>query len=669
MSMRYKGGVISATPPTISTTSAPGIWTLQQQFQNAGSWPSAPPLFDPYFEYVSMLLPGNGTNGAQNNTFLDSSTNTFSITRNGNTTQGTFSPYGDNWSNYFDGSGDYLTIASAAALQFGTGNFTVEGWYYANTDNSAGSARTLFSIGRYDDGILMRIYPHSDSLYVANTAYNWGPSSFALRTWNHVVVVRTSTTLSVFVNGSRVFTTTNSSTVSPTTNTNIGAATHALGEPTFDGYISNFRVIKGTGPYDATQTTLTVPTTPLTAITNTSLLTCQSNRFRDASTNNFTITRNGDVSVQRFSPFNPTASYSAATIGGSGYFDGTTDYLRVSSGTVGIANSAFTICLWFYPLSSSVIGLFDSDPNTGNCFRNYNINTIEDQDTPGSVSFAGSYQVNAWNWMCITKSGTSFTVYINGTSVGTGTCSNTMSENEFTVGAINSGGDGAYNGYISDFQVLNTSTVVSPPTAPLTNASGKTLLLSMTNAGIIDNSMMNNLETVGNAQISTAQSKFGGGSLAFDGTGDGLVGRTNPDLSLGNGNFTIECWTYFNAGGDWTIVEKNNEYLLYGDANRWVLKINGSPNVFVIDWTATTGVWYHFACVRNGTTTTMYVNGSAIGSGTSIDQTPGTGILRVGDSPNSNGPLNGYIDDLRITKGIARYTANFSPSPYPFPTL
>ena len=111
----------------------------------------------------------------------------------------------------------------------------------------------------------MRIYPHSDSLYVANTAYNWGPSNFALRTWNHVVLVRTSTTLSVFVNGSRVFTTTNSATVSPTTDTNIGAATHALGEPMFDGYISNFRVIKGAGPYDATQTTLTVPTAPLSA--------------------------------------------------------------------------------------------------------------------------------------------------------------------------------------------------------------------------------------------------------------------------------------------------------------------------------------------------------------------------------------------------------------------
>jgi hypothetical protein len=61
-------------------------------------------------------LPGNGTNGAQNNTFLDSSTNNFTITRNGNATQGTFSPYGNLWSNYFDGSGIALNLTNSTAL-------------------------------------------------------------------------------------------------------------------------------------------------------------------------------------------------------------------------------------------------------------------------------------------------------------------------------------------------------------------------------------------------------------------------------------------------------------------------------------------------------------------------------------------------------------------------
>jgi len=68
--------------------------------------PSGAAANDPYFMYNSLLLPGNGTNLAQNNTFLDGSTNNFAITRHGNTTQGTFSPCGSNWSNYFDGTGD-----------------------------------------------------------------------------------------------------------------------------------------------------------------------------------------------------------------------------------------------------------------------------------------------------------------------------------------------------------------------------------------------------------------------------------------------------------------------------------------------------------------------------------------------------------------------------------
>jgi hypothetical protein len=59
------------------------------------------PTTDAQFNYVTMLLHGDGTNGTQNNTFVDSSTNNFTVTRAGNPTQGTLSPYGSNWSNSF----------------------------------------------------------------------------------------------------------------------------------------------------------------------------------------------------------------------------------------------------------------------------------------------------------------------------------------------------------------------------------------------------------------------------------------------------------------------------------------------------------------------------------------------------------------------------------------
>jgi hypothetical protein len=137
MSSRYRGSLISATAPTVSPTSASGIWAQHDQYQAqaANLWPASniPGVSDEYFQYVSLLLHGDGTNGAQNNTFLDSSTNNFTITRNGNTTQGPFSPFSKpdgRWGNYFDGSGDRLTSSGGANSAVGSGDFCVEFFVY-----------------------------------------------------------------------------------------------------------------------------------------------------------------------------------------------------------------------------------------------------------------------------------------------------------------------------------------------------------------------------------------------------------------------------------------------------------------------------------------------------------------------------------------------------------
>ena len=185
MSKQYPGGIISKTPVVpsgpYSNSTASGIWTLDQQayWQKLGQWPNAnnPPI-DPQFNYVTMLLHGDGTNGAQNNTFLDGSSNTFSITRNGNTTQGSFSPYGANWSNFFDGTGDYLGCGSQSAYAFGTSNFTMECWAYATSFasyNSLTGSRTGFSDGastNYSFGIdgTGSIYFYSAGFLVTSSA-------------------------------------------------------------------------------------------------------------------------------------------------------------------------------------------------------------------------------------------------------------------------------------------------------------------------------------------------------------------------------------------------------------------------------------------------------------------------------------------------------------------
>jgi hypothetical protein len=337
MSMRYKGGVISATPPTVTTTSAPGLWTLEQQmqYQAAGVWPPSV-ISDPFFEYVTMLLHGDGTNGAQNNTFLDSSTNNFSITRNGDTTQGTFSPFSraeGNWSNYFASSAIYA--ASNAAFAVGTGDFTLEAWIYPLNWTGDGTFSIVYStpaggglmLGRNGSNFVIRAYSVGDILQ-----YGTLPT---LNTWTHVVAVRSGTTISLYYNGTRVATTTSSQSFAQ-------AAAYVgkdgpSGGALYNGYVSNLRLVNGTAVYDPTQTTFTVPTTPLTAVANTSLLVCQNNRFKDNSTNNFSLSIEGSPSVQVFNPFNPTTAYLAATNGGSGFFDGTGDTLTIAN------NAAFNL--------------------------------------------------------------------------------------------------------------------------------------------------------------------------------------------------------------------------------------------------------------------------------------------------------------------------------------
>ena len=90
-----------------------------------------PASTDPQFNYVTMLLHGDGTNGAQNNTFVDSSTNNFTITRNGTPTQGIFSPYGTLWSNFFNGSSDWVRFSYSSSLIPASGtDFTAECWVY-----------------------------------------------------------------------------------------------------------------------------------------------------------------------------------------------------------------------------------------------------------------------------------------------------------------------------------------------------------------------------------------------------------------------------------------------------------------------------------------------------------------------------------------------------------
>ena len=282
---------------------------------NKGAGTPTPPAGNPPFKNVTMLLHGDGTNGAQNNTFIDSSSSARAVTRNGNTTQGSFSPYGSNWSNYFPTTnGDFLTIANNADFTLGQ-TFTVECWVFRITNDNG----TI--VGRWYAGSnsawLMHIY-NAGKLAFGTGGGSFGVESIAsipLNTWTHLAVSNDTTSKRFYINGVL------DSTHSPDDINILGSLNLTIAQNTGGGdglpaYISNLRIVKGTALYTSN---FTPSTTPLTAVTNTVLLTCQSNRFVDNSASPKTITVTGTPSVQRFSPFAPASAYSTATIGGSGY--------------------------------------------------------------------------------------------------------------------------------------------------------------------------------------------------------------------------------------------------------------------------------------------------------------------------------------------------------------
>jgi hypothetical protein len=171
----------------------------------------------------------------------------------------------------------------------------------------------------------------------------------------------------------------------------------------------------------------------------------------------------------------------------------------------------------------------------------------------------------------------------------------------------------------------------------------------------------------GDATQSSSQSKFGGKSAYFDGTGDYLSVASSSDWSFGTSDFTIDFWTYINALTSY--MPFVSTYQGGGAEPQFIIRRTTS-NVWSFYNTATgdhaggtmaTGQWYHVAAVRYNGTATLYINGTSVVSFADSNNY-GLNALKIGGSHEpASYFLNGYLDELRISKGIARWTSNFTP--------
>ena len=639
--------------------------------------------------------------GLQNSRLVDNSASNIALTPTATSIQA-FSPFVPTYttpvtySNWFDGNGDYISAAANTAFTFGSGAFTVEGWIYptavaatyqyiASVWGIVGQSDATYSswVLRLNTSNLQVVLQDNASGALVTITQSTG--SVSANAWSHVAVVRNSNTVTLYLNGVAV----GSGTFSATLNNPSSAFVAGLqlsNNNQFTGLISNLRIVKGTAIYTAA---FTPPTGPLTAVSGTSLLTCQSSTFVDNSTNNFTISSFGNVRpVASPNPFGfnvdqttLNGAYSASLNGGSGYFDGTGDSIAFPTSQASLlpGAGAFTYEVWCYQtVLTSNATVFSYGNATGN-LRFFVANATSVTLWNGATNLINqstTNPLNSWQHFIVQRDGSNVvSIYQNGVRIYNNTVASTFNAGTLTLG--NDAGGTAWNGYISGFKAtigsaLYSGTGVAIPTAP-PSPSGSTACVLFTNGGIIDSTGKIDLETVADAKISTAQSKWGGSSMYFDGTGDYLYLPSNQNLVLGTADFTLECWIYATSTpSDMGIFEsRTNGTATTADGftltafSGSVIRIFSNGALISSSGTSYVNTWCHVAVTRLSGTFNLYINGVSQGTNTTArtfsnaDAIIGGGRYGTGAGVTTYFP--GYIEDFRITKGYARYTGNFTP--------
>jgi len=394
--------------------------------------------------------------------------------------------------------------------------------------------------------------------------------------------------------------------------------------------------------------------------------------------------------------------------GASALFDGSGDYLQIAENSdfQFTSTSSWTIECWARFASLKVCGLImkvgTSSPFAGfSLGLNYNTSgkLAFYPGTGGYVDFTDSVTTNTWYHIAVVSNAGNIRFYLNGTQQSaniTATSGINNSTQPLVIGAYVSGAVDHLNGWMDEIRISNSARYTASftaPSAPFVN-DANTLLLIHAN-GTDASTYFEDDNGTGRSQvgiirssdgeIDTAQSKFGGSSCKFNNIGNGYLTIDKSAFDLGSGNFTVECWAYFNAENTRvsgfsrnTLINKRDPsnvragaWGLYWDAANsnkliWEEIISGGGSVQSSNNAISTGSWLHIAAVRNGTTITLYVNGTSVGSGTlSTNYTITNYNCYIGWWGTSFYSLNGWVDEIRISNS-ARYTSNFTAPTAPF---
>jgi len=585
-------------------------------------------------------------------------------------------------SGLFDGTGDAVLLNTP--ILPATDDWTVEMWVYPT---SIGAIDYFFT--QYSAGTSGRTTMYMNASGQVGLFINGGPSftstgTLSASTWQHIAWVRNGSSFKIYIDGTED----GSGTGSPSVQ-QIDSVLGALNNTGSDGFIGNIDEVRisSTARYTAG---FTPSTTPFTNDNSNTLMLMHMDGT-DAST--VFIDDNGERL-----PIGLTAISGADIDTSQNVFGGTSldtrgassgDYLKIDKipaigtgdytieGRVRIANlSSFNGIFQLTPNSSTGLSgtytggiAFQLRTSTGQW--RYIANATWQETTGLTVS------ANTWYHFALVRSGTSATLYIDGTSVKTSTDSTDYSSDWYGAigGIVNT--SNTNDGHIDEFRVSNTARYTSnftPDTSAFANDSNTLLLVHMdgennSNEFFDDNGkrVPVNIGEVFGGEIDTAQSKFGGSSWYQSAQYYGFIARDEgPFDTIGTGEFTVEAFVRKDTditGNQYVFNGNSGQCLYYDDTNNRFEYATGTGETLRI--TGTTAIsnntWYHVALVRDSAgDVKLYVDGSQEGSAYSDsgDWSSNTeytfGVDRGGTKS-----WRGHIDEIRVSN-TARYTAGFS---------